>query len=409
MMKRLAFVILLFTARDSAGDIMKRIVIALALTAAVLAVACGGGGGGPSPAGPSGTIGPDSGIAFAGRDLTKPSSEVYLVDADSGAVQQLTNSEESEWWPIWSRDRQRLAFIAWLTPTTTPEATPVSEDLTQRHLVVANADGSGQRTIGDSVFFQIYSSGFSWSPDGSKIAYTTVVDPAQRPWRAKLRVVGVADGSEVALAEERLGYLPAWSPDGKRISFGAFVGELDADGKGEAELFLMDSDGSNVRQITDRPGTDLPPSWSPDSSRIVWSGTTVPSDPSQTATTVLFMMDVASAQITELGEGSDPVWSPDGQHIAFVLAEKPPPGVVRMRSNLDIYTLNVETGELRQLTQDRASDEWPTWSPDGQRIAFVSTRDSAQGEIYVMNADGSGIRRLTENDLAEAMLAWAPR
>jgi Tol biopolymer transport system component len=391
---------------------MKRIVVGLALTAAVLAVACGGGG--TKPAGPTGTIGPDTGIAFAGRYTNKPSN-LYLVDADSGAVQQLTDGEETEWWPTWSRDRQQLAFISWLTPTTTPEAspvpeaTPVPEDLTRRHLVVANADGSGQHTIGDSIFFQVYSSGFSWSPDGSEIAYTTVVDPAQQPRRAKLRVVSVADGSEVALPEERLGYLPVWSPDGTMIAFGGFVGDLDAQGKGEAELFLMDSDGSNARQITNRPGTDLPPSWSPDSSRIVWSGTTVPSDPSQTATSALFMMDVASGQITELGEGSDPVWSPDGQRIAFVLAEKPPPGVLRLQTNLDIYTLDVETGERTQLTQDRASDEGPTWSPDGQRIAFVSTRDNAQGEIYVMNADGSDVRRLTDNELAEAMLAWAPR
>jgi Tol biopolymer transport system component len=275
--------------------------------------------------------------------------------------------------------------------------------------VVVNADGSGRHTIGDSTFFQVYASGFSWSPDASKIAYTTVVDPAEQPRRAKLRVVSAVDGSEVPLVEERIGYLPAWSPDGTTIAFGAFVGELDAQGRGEAELFLMDSDGGNVRRITERPGTDLPPSWSPDSSRIVWSGTTVPSDPSQTATTVLFMMDIASGQITELGEGSDPVWSPDGQHIAFVLAEEPPPGTVQLRTNLDVYTLNVDTGERRQVTQGRPTDEWPAWSPDGQRIAFVSTRDNAQGEIYVTNADGSDVRRLTENDLAEAMLAWTPR
>jgi len=391
---------------------MKRIVAVGALTVVVLAAACGGGG--TKPAGPTGTIGPDTGIAFAGRNPNKP-SDVYLADADSGAVQQLTDGEETEWWPAWSRDRQQLAFISWLTPTTTPEAspvpeaTPIPEDLTRRHLVVTGADGSDQRTLGDSILFQVYSSGFSWSPDGSEVAYTTVVDPTQRPWQAELRVVSVADGGEVPLAEERVGYLPVWSPDGKWVAFGAFVGELDEQGKGEAELFLMDSDGSNVRRITDRPGTDLPPTWSPDSSRIVWSGTTVPSDPSETATSVLFMWDVASGQITELGEGSDPVWSPDGQRIAFVVAEKPPPGVLRLQTNLDIYTVDVETRERTQLTQERAPDEWPTWSPDGQRIAFVSTRDSAQGEIYVMNADGSDLRRLTENEFAEAMLAWAPR
>jgi len=393
---------------------MKRVLAVLALTVVVLAAACGGGSG--NPAGPTGPVGADSGIVFTGGKPAKP-SQVYLIDADSGAVQQLTNGEGSEWWPTWSRDRQRLAFISVLAPapTATPEAspvaeaTPIPEDLTRRHLVVANANGSDQRTIADSLLFQTYSSGFSWSPDGSEIAYTTVVDPAQQPRRAKLRLVNVGDGSEVPLAEERVGYLPVWSPDGRTVAFGAFVGQLDAQGKGEAELFLMDSDGSNVRQITDRPGTDLPPNWSPDGSRIVWSGTTVPSDPSQAATTVLFMMDVASGQITELGEGSGPVWSPDGQRIAFVLAEKPAPGVVQLRANLDIYTFDVQTGERTQLTAGRPPDEWPTWSPDGQRIAFVSTRDNAQGEIYVMNADGSDVRRLTDNELAETMLAWAPR
>jgi Tol biopolymer transport system component len=391
---------------------MKRVSVGLLLAAVGLAAACGGGS---NSVGPSGTIGPDSGIAFVARDLTKASSEAYLIDADSGAIKRLVTGEESQWWPTWSPDRQRLALISVLAPATTPEpspaagATPVPEDLTRRHLVVVNADGSGRHTIGDSTFFQVYASGFSWSPDGGKIAYTTVVDPAEQPRRAKLRVVSAVDGSEVPLVEERIGYLPAWSPDGTTIAFGAFVGELDAQGRGEAELFLMDSDGGNVRRITERPGTDLPPSWSPDSSRIVWSGTTVPSDPSQTATTVLFMMDIASGQITELGEGSDPVWSPDGQHIAFVLAEEPPPGTVQLRTNLDIYTLNVDTGERRQVTQGRPTDEWPAWSPDGRRIAFVSTRDNAQGEIYVTNADGSDVRRLTENDLAEAMLAWTPR
>ena len=66
----------------------------------------------------------------------------------------------------------------------------------------------------------------------------------------------------------------------------------------------------------------------------------------------------------------------------------------------------MDTGETQQLSQDGPTDEWPTWSPDGQRIAFVSTRDSAQGAIYVTNADGSDVDAAsTINELADAMLS----
>ena len=415
------------------------LVFALALAATALLAACGGGNGGSS-VGPSGSVGPDTGIAFSGKDPDKPTPKVYVVDADSGAVQELTNIEQYEWWPTWSRDRQRLAFVAWpvptpaptattptpsgttptptpaptpnpsgITPTPTPAPTPNPEEIIQRHLLVANADGSDQHPIADSIPLQNYSGGFSWSPDGGRIISMAVVDPAEQAIRSELRLFNTADGSEVPFPEQRLGFLPAWSPDGTKIVFGAFVGELDERGKGESELFMMDSDGANLRQITGRPGTDVEPSWSPDGTRILWWGQNPQTDPSQTPTPILFMMDVASGQITELGEGSVPVWSPDGQRILFVLEEKPPPGVLPSRANTDIYALDVATGERMPLVQDPSSDLWPVWSPDGQRIAFVSERDSLAGEIYIVNADGSDLRRLTNNNVVEGMLAWAPR
>lgn len=415
---------------------MKRgigIALSFALAAAVLAVGCGGEGA--KPLGPSGIVGPDTAIAFIGRGPDRPSPDVYLVDADSGAVRQLTDTKDFEWWPTWSRDRQRLGFIAWpappegqgatpeattaattagtatATPAGTPTVAPVEtvspEDIIRRHIVVANADGSGQRAIGDSILLQSYSSGFSWSPDASRIIYMAALDPTQRPLRAKLRVLNVADGSEIPLTEERLGFLPAWSPDGTKVAFGAFVGELDENSEGESEIFLMNSDGSNLRQVTNRPGTDVQPVWSPDGTRLAWWGEEPQSDPTQTATDVLFMMDVASGKITELGEGSEPAWSPDGQRILFIYEEKPPPGIARAQPNTDIYVLDVGTGERRALAPHNAPDRWPTWSPDGQRIAFVSLRDNLVGEIYVVNADGSDLRRLTNNADLEGMLAWA--
>jgi Tol biopolymer transport system component len=231
-------------------------------------------------------------------------------------------------------------------------------------------------------------------------------DPAKEPSTSRLRLVNVADGSEVALPEERLGYLPAWSPGGTQIVFRAFVGEPDEAGYRESELFLMNSDGSNVRQLTDRPGPDVDPAWSPDGSRIAWWGQDPQTESSQTRPNRIFMLDVQSGEVTELGEGADPVWSPDGQRIAFILQEQPEEDTFRAAPNADIWVMDIETGARSQLTEDSHADLWPVWSPDGERLAFVSERDNANGEVYVMSADGDDVRRLTDNDLMEVMLAW---
>jgi TolB protein len=385
------------------------LVIVLALGVAAMAAACSGsdGEGNGTPKPPSSvTVGAGSGIAFIGKSPDKPTTDVYLVDADSGDVQQLTDTEEAEWWPLWSHDRQRLGYVAAPLPETGNEGTAIPLDAAQRQLMVANADGSDQRAIGGFVLLQTYSGGFSWSPDASQIVYMTS-DPAEQPTTSRLRLVNVADGSEVALPEERLGYLPAWSPDGTQIVFGAFVGDPDESGNRESELFLMNSDGSNVRQLTHRPGPDVDPAWSPDSTRIAWWGQDPQTEGSQTQPNRLYIVDVTSGEVTELGEGADPVWSPDGQDIAFTLQQEPSEGTLQAVPNADIWVMDIETGQRTQLTQDSSSDLWPVWSPDGQRIAFVSERDNTSGEIYVMNADGGDVSRLTDNDLSEAMLAWA--
>jgi Tol biopolymer transport system component len=386
------------------------LVLVLVFVVAIVAVGCDGGNGdSDATATPDGsaTVGSGGGIAFIGTSPGKPATNVYLVDADSGDVQQLTDTEETEWWPVWSRDRQRLGYVTAPLPQTGGEGTPIPEDAAQRQLVVANADGSDPQRIGGFVLLQTYSGGFSWSPDAGQIVYMTS-DPAEEPSTSRLRLVNVADGSEVALPEERLGYLPDWSPDGTQIIFGAFVGDPDESGNRESELFLMNSDGSNVRQLTDRPGPDVDAAWSPDGSRIAWWGQDPQTESSQTRPNHIYMVDVQSGEVTELGEGADPVWSPDGQHIAFILQQQPEGGTFQVAPNADIWVIDIETGARSQLTQDPSADLWPVWSPDGQRIAFVSERDNPSGEVYVMSADGSDVRRLTDNDLSEAMLAWTP-
>ena len=139
---------------------------------------------------------------------------------------------------------------------------------------------------------------------------------------------------------------PAWSRDGRTI---VFVSWRDGNG----EVYAMDADGSEPRNLTQDPAKDV-----------------------------------------------RPAWSPDGRRIAFVS---------RRDGNSEVYVMNADGSGKRNLTRDRASDDYPTWSPDGRRIAFLRGRLYSNNpgglgvhrfygyHLYVVNADGSGLRRLTLN------------
>lgn len=398
----------------------------LGLAALAALTACGGGGGGT----------PDisaAGIAFVATE-TGSLPTIYVVSTEGGEPVRIPREEdEVHAWPIWSSDGEHLAFIAWPNPleTVTPEAvetstpqaeetatpaveetatpsveetaTPVVQDVESRELMVANADGSEPRVVARAIFLRSYEPTFRWSPDASRIVYQTPADVADDPPTSSLRLVDVASGRDIPLVEERLGFYPDWSPDGTKIAFAAYVGEPDESGQQEDDLFVMDSDGDNLRLLASRPGTDIAPVWSPDGKHVAWWGV----DPGG-QDLLLFMVNVDSGEVTALGEGAYPAWSPDGKHIACMNQVEPPEGVIPSETDMEIYLIDIDTGERTNLTNDPGRDLWPTWSPDGTEIAFISTRDNLQGEIYLMKADGSDIRRLTENDMAEKMLRWKP-
>jgi TolB protein len=92
-------------------------------------------------------------------------------------------------------------------------------------------------------------------------------------------------------------------------------------------------------------------------------------------------------------------WSPNGQRIAFVSDRD---------GNDEVYVVNVDGSGLRKLTRNPARDGHPVWSPDGQMIGFVSNRGGNR-DIYVMNADGSKQRNLTHSlDQQAYGIAWSP-
>jgi Tol biopolymer transport system component len=106
-------------------------------------------------------------------------------------------------------------------------------------------------------------------------------------------------------------------------------------------------------------------------------------------------------RLTNNGPATDdePTWSPDGRKIAFRTARD---------ANFELYVMNADGTGVARLTNNSYSDDAPAWSPDGTRIAFASNRGSDLFDLYVMNADGTSQRRLTTEAAGAHRPAWSP-
>jgi TolB protein len=186
---------------------------------------------------------------------------------------------------------------------------------------------------------------------------------------------------------------PSWSPDGSTIVF-------ETDRHGELfEIYSMNADGSGLRRLTisdtsESRYVNVEPVWSPDGSLIAFTST-------RDGNAVIYTMKPDGSEQRQLvnmpGQGAD--WSPDGASIAFFSVDA--------ENNFDVYVAAVSGGEITRLTTDAAKDEEPAWSPDGRKLAFKSARDG-NPEIYVMNVDGTEQVRLTNNPADDTEPSWSP-
>ena len=155
-----------------------------------------------------------------------------------------------------------------------------------------------------------------------------------------------------------------------------------SDRAGGPELWVMDWDGANPKQLTKHGTIALAPTWSPDGKKMVFTSYL-------RGTPALFVLTPHEGYLRLLwdkgGVNSSATFSPDGDRIAFASS---------VDGNTDIYVMSVEDGEPRRLTTARGIDTQPSWAPNGRQIAFTSTRSGAP-QIYLMDADGSNVRRLS--------------
>ncbi len=261
-------------------------------------------------------------------------------------------------------------------------------------VMVANADGSGRVNLTNHLKDD---RGPVWSPDGTKIVFYSLRE--EERWEVYTMN---ANGSNVQRLTDRFcqSHDPVWSPDGTKI---AFICGL----RPYAEVYVMNADGSNVLRLTEDDTSDYYEDtaldWSPDSTRLAYAK--YYNDGHSKGD--IFTANVntgAIVQITAKDTASHaPTWSPDGTKIAFS---------TYIDGSYDIVTVNANGSNLVNLTRAAKFDNQPRWSSDGAKIAFISNRastDSTVYYLYVMNADGSDQVRVTSATANELNPHWRPQ
>jgi Tol biopolymer transport system component len=224
----------------------------------------------------------------------------------------------------------------------------------------------------------------AWSPDGTAIAYRTS--------GGEIRVMN-ADGTENRRIGD--GFHPVWSPDGTELAFYADGGQ-----GGRPAIFVMESDGTRVRKISESAGGDRDPAWSPDGTVIAF---TRDDDAGRSG---LYLMAPDGSEVRRLtdlpGSVYQPAWSPDGSMIAFIWYAS---------GGNDVYVIGTDGQGLRRVTDVPDGEvHSPSWSPDGSNIAFVVMHGGVppSSEIDVVGVDGSE-RALVFADRANIYdVAWQP-
>ena len=248
------------------------------------------------------------------------------------------------------------------------------------------------------------SSIFAQAPTRAKIVFTST-----RDGNGEIYMMNADGSGEVRLTDHPGDdFDPVWSPTGEHI---AFVSEREH--QGLYDIYLMDADGQNIRKAFSDMEYRTAPTWSPDGQNIAYHTYSPVPD------WAVYFDRLGGGKAERLSEaamtrGGFPAWSPDGTEIAFTdVVAGPPvriaPLAVGIPMEMHIWIINLQTHEKERLLPRLSSGDtyYPVWSPDGTKLAFYwRERDRQKVGIYIVNRDGKKLEEIVKN--AGGMVAWAP-
>ncbi len=312
------------------------------------------------------------------------SRHIYLVDVHHGTTVNLTRGVvQNANQPAWSPDGRWLAF------------TSIRCNACGNFVYLLDMSTHEIRQLTD--VFGTINLDLNWSPDGERLTMTGALDRTLHD-PGGVYTVDIDDGEFRLVSPDTYNEVsPIWSPDSRQI---AFMGTTPTSA---FSMFVVHADGSNLRRLSRVNRAQSRPSWSPDSQRLVIAR-------SDTGIHVVTLGQQGSEADLFIGPGLAPIWSPQGDTIAFMS-----PSAVLWSSNQlgSILIVGPEGTKTRALSDfDLDLAVALTWSPNGNRLAFISYCDENAMCVFVMELDSGHLWRAARYQRMcrpeDCRIAWRP-
>jgi len=271
--------------------------------------------------------------------------------------------------------RTRIAF------SSTRDAERVGETIEERtakEIYIMDYDGENPQRVTSNGSLNIAP---SWCPDGKCLLYTSYqARPSAYPDIVLQNVFGQIGSSKPTHGSEvNQNYMADISPDGTKIVFAS------ARGGKAMDIWLVNRDGSGLRQLTTNDGIDNSPRWSPNGTQIAFIS-------NRGGSPKVYTMNADGLQQTVLPTGCNtadrPTWAPSttGLQIAYTCQTS------EMGHDIDVYDFS--TRQTRRITDGNATNESPTFAPNGRHIMFFTSR-WGKTQIAEVDIDGKNLRKMT--------------